>query len=72
MCFMEQRAKKKKINLLMKNLHILFDVGSAKAGLLVRGYICYQVVLEMLYTSSHQLLKTTWSLLSLFLLCIYL
>lgn len=72
MCFMEQRAKKKKINLLMKNLHILFDVGSAKAGLLVRGYICYQVVLEMLNTSSHQLLKTTWSLLSLFLPFIYL
>lgn len=48
----------------MKNLHILFDVGSAKAGLLQRGYICYQVVLEMLNTSSHQLLKTTWSLLS--------
>lgn len=56
----------------MKNLHILFDVGSAKAGLLLRGYICYQVVLEMLNTSSHQLLKTTWSLLSLFLPLIYL
>lgn len=29
---------KKKINLLMKNLHILFYVGSAKAGLLVKNW----------------------------------
>lgn len=55
----------------MKNLHILFDVGSAKAGLLLREYICYQVVLEMLNTSSHQLSGTTWSLLGLFLPFIY-
>lgn len=31
---------------------------------LVRGYICYQVVVVMLNSSSHQLSESTWSPLS--------